>query len=298
MTEHRRIPEVERLEVRDMPTVLGPALVAPPFHLGATHADALPQVAVLASITPSVAGASPVTRDVVSPTAGSEHGQPFAAVWQQSPAALFAGVGERSDTVTTDWTQAHTLRPDTATDSVTAPAQDARATGAALAPAPQQTPTIAGVLRYAWRSVNCHRVNDRDDVVQQVCLEWLLLAATMLTTYDDVRRIVSRVLNRAYRRLQKQQLALELLDVPVHADPVEDTFRDMELDRDLGMKDLTDREWQVVQLRRQGYTFTEIGRRMGMPKQRVSEQFAAALSRLQQRYCKTKVEGRRLKVDG
>src|SRR5205807_3950799 len=92
MAERRRIPEVERLEVRDMPAGLGVPMVAPPFHLGVTHAGVAPQVAVLAPITPSVAGASPVTRDVVAPIAGSENSHPLAAVWQQSADALFCRV--------------------------------------------------------------------------------------------------------------------------------------------------------------------------------------------------------------
>lgn len=281
MAEHRRIPEVERLEARDMPAVLGVPYVALPFHIGATHASAAPQVAVLTPITQSVAGESPVTRNVMSPIAAGESSHPLAAVWQQSADAVFFSVGERLDAVT---------------DRITAPEQEARAAddtvradavrAEAVVPSPQQTPTITGVLRYAWRSVNRHRVDDRDDAVQQICLEWLLLAATIPTTYDDVRRIVARVIDRAYRRLKKQQLALELLDVPVHADPVEDAFRDMQLDRDLGMNDLTDREWQVVRLRRQGYTFAEIGLQVGMRKQH-RELFMAAVSSLQERYRKS-----------
>jgi DNA-directed RNA polymerase sigma subunit (sigma70/sigma32) len=143
---------------------------------------------------------------------------------------------------------------------------------------------MAGVYRYAWKSINRHRVEDRDDAVQQVCLEWLLLAATVATTYDDVRRIVARVLDRAYRRLKKQEGTLDLLDVPVHADPVQDVFRDMQLDRDLGIKDLTEQEWHVVGLRRQGYTFAEIGEQIGMRKQRVREMFNYAASFLRRRY--------------
>jgi DNA-directed RNA polymerase specialized sigma24 family protein len=269
MTEHRRIPEVERLEGRDMPSVLGVPYVAPPVHLGAMHAGALPQVDVLTPAAPSVAGASPVTLDVAAPVAAGASSHPFAAVWQQSADAIFS-----SDPIATEWTQPHV-----ATDSVTA---------TAVAPA-QPMPTADGVLRYAWRSVNRHNVGDREDAVQQVCLEWLLLAATVQTTYDDVRRIVGRVLNRAYRRLKKQQLAQELYDVPVNADPVDDAFRDMQLDRDLGMNDLTDREWQVLRLRRQGCSFAEIGRELGIRRQRARELVVAAVSSLRKRYCKVAV---------
>src|SRR5205807_5845469 len=140
-------------------------------------------------------------------------------------------------------------RADTVTDGATAPEPEARTVADAVALSPQRTPTIAGVQRYAWRSVNRHRVDDRDDAVQQICLEWLLLAATIATTYDDVRRIVARVIDRAYRRLAKRERTLELLDVPMRADPIQDSFHDMQLDRDLGVKDLTDREWQIVGLR-------------------------------------------------
>jgi hypothetical protein len=265
MTEHRRIPEVERLEARDTPSVLGVPYVAPPVHL-ALHADVVPQVGVLTPAAPSVAGASPVTRDVASPVAAGASSHPLAAVWQSAD-AIFSGVGEHSDAFVTEWTQ-----PQGATDSITAPA---------VAPS---APTAEGVLRYAWRSVNRHNVDDREDAVQQVCLEWLLVAATVQTTYDDVRRIVGRVLNRAYRRLKKQRLALELYDVPVNADPVEDAFRDMQLDRDLGVNDLTDREWEVLGLRRQGYSFAQIGRQLGIRRQRARELVVAAVSALRKRY--------------
>ena len=280
MAEQRRIPQVERLEVRDMPAALGVPVLAPPIHVGAMHADVAPQVALLAPVTPSVAGESSVTRDVASPVAGSDHNHPLVAVWQQPADAIFGGASEYSDSVTTD-----VPRCDTATDSVMAPAQEAHPAVDTVQSAPQPAPTMTGVLRYAWKSVNRHRVDDRDDVVQQVGLEWLLLAATIQTTYDDVRRIVSRVLNRAYRRLKKQERTLELLDVPTNADPVQDAFRDIQLDCDLGVNDLTDRQWQVVYLRRQGYSFTEIGREMGIPRQRACELFAAAASRLRERYC-------------
>jgi DNA-binding NarL/FixJ family response regulator len=279
MAEQRRIPQVERLEVRDMPAVLGVPVLAPPIHLAPAHADVAPQVALLAPATPSVAGESSVTRDVASPIAGSDNNHPLVAVWQQPADAIFGDVGEHSDSATTDAPPC-----DTATDSLTAPTQEAPSAVDSMMTAPQPAPTMTGVLRYAWKSVNRHRVDDRDDVVQQVGLEWLLLAATIQTTYDDVRRIVSRVLNRAYRRLKKQERALELLDVPTNADPVQDAFRDIQLDCDLGVNDLTDRQWQVVRLRRQGYSFTEIGQQMGIPRQRACELFAAAASRLRERY--------------
>ncbi len=283
MAEHRRIPEVERLEGRDMPSVLGVPYVAP----SPLHAPAAPQVAVLAPNTPSVAGESPVTRDVVAPIAAGAGSDPFAAVWQQSADALFSLVGGHGDAIATAWTQPPAPHADAAIHGVTAPAHETGPTETVTLSSSQPAPTITGVLRYAWRSVNRHRVDDRDDAVQQICLEWLLMAATVATSYDDVRRIVARVLNRAYRRMKRQGRAVELLDVPVNADPVEDAFRDMQLDRDLGMNDLTDREWQVIRLRQQGCTFAEIGLQLGMRRQRARDLFVAALSSLRERYRKS-----------
>lgn len=282
MAEHRRIPEVERLEGRDMPAVLGVPYAAPPVHLAATHAHVSPQVAVLAPTTQSAAEESPEIRAVASPSAAGASSHPFAAVWQLTD-AFSTSAADGSDSVTTAWTQPPALEADAATNGVTAAAHEACAAGTVAQPAP----TMVGVLRYAWKSVNRYRIDDRDDAVQQICLEWLLLAATIQTTYDDVRRIVARVLNRVFRRLKKHELPLELLDVAVHTDPVQETLRDMQLDRDLGVNDLTDREWQVIRMRGQGCTFVEIGRQLGIPRQRACELFAAAASSLRQRYCKT-----------
>jgi hypothetical protein len=287
MAEQRRVPEIERLEGRDMPAAPGLPYLAPPVHLGAAHAVTAPQVLVRTPTTQSAIGESPITRDVVAPIGAGETSPPLAAVWQQAADVLFAIAGERCDTVGTAWAQPHVPRDDAATNGVaaTGPKVVDAVAASAVAPPAHQTPTISGVLRYAWRSVSRHRVDDPDDAVQQIGFEWLLLAATIQTTYDDVRRIVARVIDRAYRRFKKQQQALELLDIPVHADRVQDAFRDMQLDRDLGVRDLTDAEWQVVGLRRQGFTFAEIGLQVGIRKQRAREMFQTAVSYLQKRYC-------------
>jgi len=289
MVEQRRIPQVERLESRDVPSALGVPYLAPPFPLGTPPAIGTPQVVVLTPTTQVAASEPPVARDLVTPVLAAETRDPLAEVWQQSVDAVFSRLAEHSDPVSIAWTQPAVERGDPSPVGVTASEHPACAAANPLAAAavsspPQPAPTITNVHRYASRSVSRHRLEDPDDAVQQICLEWLLLAGTVATTFDDVRRIVARVIDRAYWRLKKKERAVELLDVPVHADRVADAFRDMQLDRDLGVKDLTDREWQVVELRRQGYTFVEIGERVGMRKQRAREMFNLAVSYLRRRY--------------
>jgi DNA-directed RNA polymerase specialized sigma24 family protein len=145
--------------------------------------------------------------------------------------------------------------------------------------------TIEDVQRYAWRAVRCHyRLRDPDDIVQQICLEWLEHAKTTDPTYHDLRGIVSRVIGRAYTQHGKQQRTRELSDQPAPADALQRELKDIQIDRDLGLRDLTDQEWQILELKRQGFTFEEIGSETGMRKQRAHEMYMAAVSYLQERY--------------
>jgi len=288
MAVERRIPQVERLESRDVPSALGVPYLAPPSPFGPTPAIATPQVVVVTPTTPVATGESQVARDLVTPAVAAETRDPLAGVWQQSVDVVFSRLAEHGDSVSIAWTQPAVQRGDPSPAGVTAcehpTCEAANPVVAAVPSAPQPAPTIESVHRYASRSVSRHRLEDPDDAIQQICLEWLLLAGTVATTFDDVRRIVARVIDRAYWRLKKRERTLELLDVPVHADRVADAFRNMQLDRKLGIKDITDREWEVVELRRQGYTFVEIGERVGMRKQRAREMFNLAVSNLRRRY--------------
>jgi RNA polymerase sigma factor (sigma-70 family) len=149
----------------------------------------------------------------------------------------------------------------------------------------QKVPAIEDVQRYAWGAVRRHhRLRDPDDIVQQVCLEWLEQAKATDPTYRDLRGIVSRVIGRAHAQYGKQQRMRELSDQPAPADALQRELKDMQIDRDLGVRDLTDQEWQILELKRQGFTFEEIGSEMGMRKQRAHEMYMSAVSYLQERY--------------
>jgi hypothetical protein len=149
----------------------------------------------------------------------------------------------------------------------------------------QKALAIEDVQRYAWRAVRRHyRLRDPDDIVQQISVEWLEQAKATAPTCHDLRRIVSRVIGRAYTQYGKQQRMRELSDQPAPADSLQREWKDMQLDRDLGVSDLTGQEWQILELKRQGFTFEEIGSEMGMRKQRAHEMYMAAISYLQERY--------------
>jgi hypothetical protein len=289
MAAQRRIPQVERLESRDMPSMLGAPDLAPPLLSAATDAHGSPQVVLVAPASPVSAAAAQALPDLVTPARADENPPPLAVIWQQSADVVVSRLAQRCDPVSTNGPEQAVLGGNASPDDVAGyahpPCKAADPVAAAAVPsASPRPPTMEVVHRYASKSVGRRRLTDPDDAIQQICLEWLLLAATAATTFDDVRRIVARVIDRDRWRFKKQQRTLELWDVPVHGDPVEAAFRDMQFDRDLGLKDLTEQEWQVVGLRRQGHTFTEIGARVGLRRQRAREMFNVALAYLRRRY--------------
>jgi hypothetical protein len=294
--EQRQIPGVEQLEARDLPSAQSVPYLPAPLYFGPTSDFTSPQVLVRGSTTPPAVNEAHARHDLLPPAATGETVRQDAAVPLQAVDAVFADLGEPYPATSAERPRREAQRVDQSAIGTPAPERQlldatngvAAAGVAAAAGRPKSrhetTPTIDGVQRYAWKAVSRHRLNDPQDAVQQICLEWLEQASATETTYDDVRRIVSRVIDRAYTRLDKQQRTLELFDVAVRVDAVQESFRDMQLDRDLGLKDVSDQEWQAVGLRRQGYTFAEIGLKLGMPKRRAQEMYKAALFYLQDRY--------------
>jgi DNA-binding NarL/FixJ family response regulator len=101
-----------------------------------------------------------------------------------------------------------------------------------------------------------------------------------------LRAVVTRVIARAVYQQQRQHVALDFNDWPARGDAVERDWAEFKADCEQGVGNLSRREWQVLDLRRQGKTFEEIGAELRLPRQRVWEVYHAVQARLRAIYGK------------
>jgi DNA-directed RNA polymerase specialized sigma24 family protein len=139
------------------------------------------------------------------------------------------------------------------------------------------------------------KLADQEDLVQQVFVEWWEQVGTRDQAFAAVlnrdspehaalRKAVRRVLDHArYEQTRARRMA-ELRDQPATVKPEEQDWIDLRLDWEGRAGGAGPRERQLLELRRQGLTFEEIGTEMGLLKQRVCELYNAAVERLQERY--------------
>jgi DNA-directed RNA polymerase sigma subunit (sigma70/sigma32) len=64
------------------------------------------------------------------------------------------------------------------------------------------------------------------------------------------------------------------------ADTASRSWADLQIDLAQGVGQLTARERDILNLRREGQTFEEIGDKLGMPRQRVFDAYTEVLNRL------------------
>lgn len=137
---------------------------------------------------------------------------------------------------------------------------------------------------------------DHEDLVQQVFVEWWEQVGAdqqALANLSDrgsaelqvLRKVVPRVLSRARYDYDKQVRMAESVDTPNRSRVGEQDWADLRIDLESGVGRLGDRERRVLELRRQGKTFDEIGPELGMSKQWAFDVCQAVLSRLQNVYC-------------
>ncbi len=139
------------------------------------------------------------------------------------------------------------------------------------------------------------RLTDHDDLFNQIYLEWRVqvgnngqalgnLLNKESSERQALRKTVRRVLDHERYDQQRQQRMVELLDQPAPVKAGAQEWVDLQLDWSQGVGNLSPLERQILDLRRQGMTFEEIGDDTGMVKQRVFEIFNSALERLQEAY--------------
>jgi Sigma-70, region 4 len=138
-------------------------------------------------------------------------------------------------------------------------------------------------------------LKDHDDILQQTFVEWRQgignqdQAFTNILNRDSperlfLRKAVRRVIDRARYEQGKQQRVLPLMDQPAPVRSGQQEWLDLQIDWAHGPSRLDPRERQLLELRRQGKTFEEIGADLGMAKQRVFEIYSDTIERLQERY--------------
>ena len=141
-------------------------------------------------------------------------------------------------------------------------------------------------------------ISDHEDIIQQICVEWLEEAGPPEIAFPKLlkksepemqllRDTVNRVISRVIYQQRKNQTVRTITECPTPAKKSEMDWTEFKSDCEQGVGHLTPREWHILELRRQGKTFAEIGAEFGMRRQRIWEIYHNVETRLQ------KIFGRR-----
>ena len=136
---------------------------------------------------------------------------------------------------------------------------------------------------------------DHEDQVHQIFVTWreqvgddqVALANLLLKESPErqiLRQSVRREIDLVRYQSNKQRRMRPVEDQAARPSPAGQEWQDLRVDLESGVGNLSAQEKQILELRRQGQTFDEIGAELGLPKQRVSEKFTAVISRLQEIY--------------
>jgi hypothetical protein len=138
-------------------------------------------------------------------------------------------------------------------------------------------------------------LRDHADIIQDIYVEW----RAGVSSGDDVharlldrdsleraafRGAVRRVLDRSRYDEIKQRRNADVTDHEAQDAIPDRNWADLEIDLAQGVGKLSDRERDILDLRRSGLTFEEIGSKLDMPKQRVFEAYTELLDRLSALY--------------
>jgi hypothetical protein len=132
---------------------------------------------------------------------------------------------------------------------------------------------------------------DHEDMIHEVFVDWREQVGQGDKAYAELlnqesaerltlRKTVRRVIDQTRYEQTRQRRAVELFDQAAPVVPCAQDWLDLQIDWSLGVGKPGPRERQLLELRRQGMTFEEIGSEMGMLKQRVCEVYNSAVRRL------------------
>jgi DNA-directed RNA polymerase specialized sigma24 family protein len=135
-------------------------------------------------------------------------------------------------------------------------------------------------------------LTDHEDIVQEICVEWLEQAGPPAVAFPRLleqapvemgllRATVSRVIARVAYQQRRGRATHVLADRPAPERAAEREWAEFKSDCEQGVGNLSGQEWQILELRRQGQTFAEVGAAVGLPKQRVWELYQEVIARLQ-----------------
>jgi RNA polymerase sigma factor (sigma-70 family) len=285
MTQRRR-PELEQLEARETPDVSLGFAAAPP---------ALPPLAstalnnVSADTAPVLTGVEP--RTLIAALAEALHALPKDSPSARTLETFFATWGDLGPLLTG--------LPD-AVDADGQPADSSARTNGNHVTAdavPSGWEFLRNYVRKAIRNEERRhgRLPDHEDLVQQVFVQWWEQVGPHERAFARVlqvesperfalRKTVRRVLDHVRYEHNRDRRQVALFDRPAPVNPDEQDWQDLCLDWTLDGASPDARARQLLELRRQGLTFQEIGDELGLLKQRVSELYNAAIELLQERY--------------
>jgi hypothetical protein len=181
-----------------------------------------------------------------------------------------------------------------------------------LAFKPVESEAVQFLTNYTRKAIRNTEVRygpiaDHEDIVHQVFVEWRERVGQGEKVFGNLlnrdsserqvlRKAVQRVIDHARYEQSRQGRMVEFQDQPAAVKPESQEWIDMQLDWSLGAGAPGPRERRLLELRRQGKTFAEIGSEMGMIKQRVCEVFNATVERLSQTYSQGKDRQRNKKA--
>jgi RNA polymerase sigma factor (sigma-70 family) len=132
---------------------------------------------------------------------------------------------------------------------------------------------------------------DHADIIQQIYVEWREEVSSVSDVHSRLldqnsterlvfRTAVRRVLDRTRYGDERQRRLERTTEHEAEDRPAARDWADLEIDLAQGVGSLSPRDRAVLDLRRQGLTFEEIGARLGMTRQRAYEAFSGCIERL------------------
>lgn len=185
-------------------------------------------------------------------------------------------------------------------ESLAAPGWDADYAAAQTAASVSDEEFWAFLRNYATKAIRREErtrgpLSDHADIIQQIYVEW----REEVPGSDDVhgrvmlkespersafQTAVRRVLDRTRYGDMKQRRRVDADEPEARTSQSTRAWADLEIDLAQGVGKLTEKERDILDMRRWGLTFEEIGARLGLPKQRAFEAYTEVLNRLSDLY--------------